>query len=171
MAEKLPPANREYESWVIGELVQSGDLRRDTLSPTDAGLLAATGITREDFHDDRARATWDACARIVARGENPTLVTLRASLPEHLHPYLEECIRVAPGPGLAIAAARELHRLAYCRSLILAGGAIARIAYEPGELTREQIYSRCAQVLDNLDPGPAKAETPRNTLYRGLDID
>ncbi len=154
---KSPPSNIEFEMFIIGGLLLSGEMQPhagEALSTVDRDALVATGLTAEDFHDPKAR---DAYLATIAL-PSPNLVSALVAAPK-LKDYLHRCYAETPSPALCVPSAREVHRMAVSRQLIQVAGVIAQIGYEDALEPMEAIQ-KAELLLDSIskESKPPKAQ-------------
>ncbi len=171
--EKLPPHSNEFESWVIGGILQSGEARVHAggkLSEVDWEVLASTGLTPNDFFNDQARACAHAIFTRLGDNQQPSLPQLLTDCPDQSD-YIRNSYRNTPSPALVVPSARAVHRMAVSRQLIQAASAIARLGYEDN-LDPAEATAKAELILACVDAPPAtKPQDPAmeiSTSLRGI---
>lgn len=151
MTDKLPPHNSDAENGCIGSVL---------IDPEQlAGMKAI--LSPDDFHQEKSRWAWEAVLDAERRGEVNQLTVWNAldakkRLDAVGREYLSLCVAHCDFALLGTMCAREVHRLAVARRLILAAGTIARIGYEPGQSTAAELVTKAQRVIDDLDDATSK---------------
>ncbi len=143
MPDKQPPHNTDAEFAVIGSIL------------IDADCLSELDLQPDDFHDDRARWTFEAMLKL---GEASNQITVAQELARAGHlegvggvAFLSQVVGVVPTSIHAAYYANIVRECAYRRRLITAAGQIAAQAYE-GNGDSAALQTKAVETLTRLAP-------------------
>lgn len=155
--EKLPPHNTDAEHAVLGSL----------LIDPDAIVTIASDLHPEDFYDERARWTYEACLSLWDRNEAINQITVAEELARKRElegvggvAYLSQVVSVVPTSIHIEYYAQIVRRLAVMRRLISSAGQIAALGYE-ADPDVDAVLDKAESILFKLRHG----EGPRNFVH------
>ncbi len=141
--DKQAPHSQDAEFATIGSIL------------IDSEVLSEIDLQPDDFHDDRARWTYEAMLKL---GEASNQITVAQELARAGHlegvggvAFLSQVVSVVPTSIHAAYYADIVRQCAYRRKLIQAAGQIAATAYE-GNGDSTALHTRAAEAIAKLSP-------------------
>jgi replicative DNA helicase len=147
--DQLPPHDVDAEEAVLGSLLI------DPEAVFEVSLLLKVG----DFYRERNGWVYEACLALHERGEAINQITVAHRLAQEGRlesvggpSYLSYLVSRVPSPLHVAHYAQVVHRTAFMRRLITAGGRIAAVGYEATDDV-ETALSRAEEILFSLSSG------------------